>query len=94
MREREQVPANHTLTSALVAASTSATDALDFLKRAPGTRSESEWLDDFDPFPPVSTIQDCDSRYHIIGTNVNTKFHDEDALLETDDRDGGSLVSP
>jgi hypothetical protein len=34
----------------------------------------SESLEDFDPAFPGRSIQDCDSRYHILRTNVNTKF--------------------
>jgi hypothetical protein len=51
--ERKQAcSATYTTSTALVTVAASATDALDFLKRAPGTYLESEPLDYFDPYLP------------------------------------------
>jgi hypothetical protein len=44
--------AAHTTSKAHVTVAVSATDALDFLKRAPETYPQSEPLDRFEPFLP------------------------------------------
>src|SRR5207249_9421649 len=44
------------------------------LEWKPNNERGSERREDFDPAFPGRSIQDCDSRYHILRTNVNTKF--------------------